>query len=144
MNYIETARLIRAEIDKKREESKGFLQNISIPVKEGSNSKPSYEINELNEINPIHLEEATRLYRKRGWVQVYSTYLKANIYLVRNKAIHVPDPSILRYAEAEIDALRDLSLEELKTLHEAKIIFKGVINERREHSTEQSAFPVWR
>ena len=90
------------------------------------------------------IQEATRLYRKRGWIQVYSTYLKANIYLVRNKAIHVPDPSILRYAESEIDALRDLSLEELKTLHEAKIIFKGVINERREQSTEQSAFPVWR
>ena len=76
------------------------------------------------------IQEATRLYRKRGWIQVYSTYLKANIYLVRNKAIHVPYPSILRYAESEIDALRDLSLEEIKTLHEAKIIFKGVINER--------------
>ena len=129
MNYIETARLIRAEIDKKREESKGFLQNISIPVKEGSNSKPSYEINELNEINPIHLEEATRLYRKRGWVQIFSGHLNQRIYLVKNEQVQVPDSSIPRYTQKEIEVLKGLSLEEVTTLHQAKEMFKGEIGD---------------
>jgi len=129
MNYIETARLIRAEIDKKREESKGFLQNISIPVKEGSNSKPSYEINELNEINPIHLEEATRLYRKRGWVQIFSGHLNQRIYLVKNERVQVPDSSIPRYTQKEIEVLKGLSLEEVTTLHQAKEMFKGEIGD---------------
>ena len=77
--------------------------------------------------NRIHLEEAVSLYQKRGWVQIFSGYLKQNIYLVKNKAIRVPDPSILRYAKEETEALRGLTLDELKTLHEAKQLFKGTI-----------------
>ena len=78
--------------------------------------------------NRIHLEEAVSLYQKRGWVQIFSGYLKQNIYLVKNKATRVPDPSIPRYTKEETEALRGLTLDELKTLHEAKQLFKGSIN----------------
>ena len=78
--------------------------------------------------NRIHLEEAVSLYQKRGWVQIFSGYLKQNIYLVKNKATRVPDPSIPRYTKEETEGLRGLTLDELKTLHEAKQLFKGSIN----------------
>ena len=76
----------------------------------------------------IHITEATRLYQKRGWVQIFSGYLNQSIYLVRNKSVSVPDPSIPRYTKEETEALRGLTLDELKTLHEAKVIFKGEIH----------------
>jgi len=127
MSYIETARRIRVEIEKKREESKSSLHNFSISAKDGLNSKPSYEKNEFNEIKPIHLEEATRLFQKRGWVQIWSGYLKQSIYLVKDKKIIVPDLTLSRYTQNEIDALKGLSWEETQTLHEAKILFNGEI-----------------
>ncbi len=77
--------------------------------------------------NRIHLDEAIHLYLERGWIQIYSTYLESNIYLVRDDAIRVPDPSIPKYTQAEIQSLKDLTLDELKTLHEAKVLFKGKI-----------------
>jgi len=78
--------------------------------------------------NRTHFEEAVSLYQKRGWVQIFSGYLKQNIYLVKNKATRVPDPSIPKYTKEETEALRGLTLDELKTLHEAKQLFKGTIN----------------
>ena len=78
--------------------------------------------------NRTHIEEAVSLYQKRGWVQIFSGYLKQNIYLVKNKATRVPYPSITRYMKKETEALRGLTLDELKTLHEAKQLFKGTIN----------------
>ena len=77
--------------------------------------------------NRIHLEEAARLYRERGWLQIFSAHLNLSIYLVRNQAVKVPDLSIPRYTQEETEALRDLTLDELKTLHEAKVIFNGTI-----------------
>ena len=74
------------------------------------------------------MEEATRLFQKRGWVQIWSGYLNQSIYLVKNKSIKIPDPSIPRYTKEETEALRGLTLDELKTLHEAKVIFKGEIH----------------
>ena len=78
--------------------------------------------------NRIHLEEAVYLYRERGWFQIFSGYLNQSVYLVKNKSIKVPDPSIPRYTKEETEALRGLTLDELKTLHEAKVIFKGEIH----------------
>ena len=78
--------------------------------------------------NRIHLEEAVSLYQKRGWVQIFSGYLSQSIYLVKNKSTRVPDPSIIKYSQEEIESLNDLTLDELKTLHEAKQLFKGTIN----------------
>ena len=37
--------------------------------------------------NRIHLEEAVSLYQKRGWVQIFSGYLKQNIDLVKKKQL---------------------------------------------------------
>ena len=75
----------------------------------------------------LSVENATELFKERGWIQIYSTYLESNIYLVRDDAIRVPDPSIPKYTQAEIQSLKDLTLDELKTLHEAKVLFKGKI-----------------
>ena len=38
--------------------------------------------------------------------------------------------AIPRYTQAELDALKGLNLDELKTLHEAKVLFGGTIHEK--------------
>ena len=76
----------------------------------------------------IHIEEATHLYQKRGWIQIFSGYLNQSVYFVKNKSTRVPDSSIPKYTKEETEALRGLTLDELKTLHEAKVIFKGKIH----------------
>ncbi len=78
--------------------------------------------------NRIQIEEAVHLYQKRGWIQIFSGYLNRSVYFVKNKSTRVPDPSIPRYTKEETEALRGLTLDELKTLHEAKVIFKGEID----------------
>ena len=122
MSWIETARITTKEIKEKREgtlvvqEAEALAQTIDC------------EKSELSEKRSIHITEATRLYQKRGWVQIFSGYLNQSIYLVKNKSIKIPDPSIPRYTKEETEALRGLTLDELKTLHEAKVIFKGEIH----------------
>jgi hypothetical protein len=59
-----------------------------------------------------------------------STYLNESIYLVKHKSTQVPDPSLPKYTQTEVDALRSLSLDELKTLHEAKKIFGEAISKK--------------
>ena len=80
--------------------------------------------------NRIHIEEAVRLYRERGWLQVWSTYLNAPIYLTKHRSTQVPDPTLSKYTQTEVKALKGLSLDELKTLHEAKVLFGGTIHEK--------------
>ena len=122
MSGIETARITTKEIKERREgtlvvqEAEELAQTIDC------------EKSELSEKRSIHITEATRLYQKRGWVQIFSGYLNQSIYLVKNKSIKIPDPSIPRYTKEETEALRGLTLDELKTLHEAKVIFKGEID----------------
>ena len=122
MSWIETARITTKEIKEKREgtlvvqEAEALAQTIDC------------EKSELSEKRSIHIEEATRLYQKRGWIQIFSGYLNQSIYLVKNKSTKIPDPSIPRYTKEETEALRGLTLDELKTLHEAKVIFKGEID----------------
>ena len=104
-----------------REENRAKISNFS---------KFSNPYNDLSHSpdRSIHITEATRLYQKRGWVQIFSGYLNQSVYLVKNKSTRVPDPSIPRYTKEETEALRGLTLDELKTLHEAKVIFKGEIH----------------
>ena len=122
MSWIETARITTKKIKEKREgtlvvqEAEALAQTIDC------------EKSELSEKRSIHIEEATRLYQKRGWIQIFSGYLNQSIYLVKNKSTRVPDPSIPKYTKEETEALRGLTLDELKTLHEAKQLFKGTIN----------------
>jgi len=123
MSWIETARKTIKEIEKSRE--------VSLSLDESQNliyETPS-ERSELCEIRSIHLKEATQLFKKRGWVQIYSTYLKTSLYLVRNKWIKVPDRTIPRYCPEEVASLRGLSTDEVRTLHEAKGIFGGTIRD---------------
>ena len=122
MSWIETARITTKEIKEKREgtlvvqEAEALAQTIDC------------EKSELSEKRSIHIEEATRLYQKQGWIQIFSGYLNQSVYLVKNKSIKIPDPLIPRYTKEETEALRGLTLDELKTLHEAKVIFKGEIH----------------
>ena len=122
MSWIETARITTKEIKEKREgtlvvqEAEALAQTIDC------------EKSELSEKRSIHITEATRLYQKRGWVQIFSGYLNQSVYLVKNKSIRVPDPSIIKYSQEEIESLNGLTLDEIKTLHEAKMIFKGEID----------------
>ena len=114
------------------------IQKLGLPIANpantanrlGSQLKIGNPYNELSLIpdRSIHIEEATHLYQKRGWVQIFSGYLNQSVYLVKNKSIKIPDPSIPRYTKEETEALRGLTLDELKTLHEAKVIFKGKIH----------------
>ena len=101
-----------------REESRAKISNFSNPYNDLSHSP----------YRSIHITEATRLYQKRGWIQIFSGYLNRSVYFVKNKSTRVPDPSIPKYTKEETEALRGLTLDELKTLHEAKVIFKGEID----------------
>tara|TARA_Y100000815_G_scaffold229615_1_gene219046 strand:- start:18 stop:401 length:384 start_codon:yes stop_codon:yes gene_type:complete len=114
------------------------IQKLGLPIANpanpanrlGSQIKISNPYNELSPIpdRSIHIEEATHLYQKRGWIQIFSGYLNQSVYLVKNKSTRVPDLSIPKYTKEETEALRGLTLDELKTLHEAKVIFKGEID----------------
>lgn len=71
----------------------------------------------------IQKDMAVRLYRERGWVQIYSGYLGASIYLVKNESIQTPDTGITRYTASEVMILAGLTTEEIRTMHEVKAIF---------------------
>lgn len=75
----------------------------------------------------IQKEEAVRLYRERGWVQIHSGYLGASIYLVKSESVKTPDAGILRYTENEVLALAGLNPDEIKTMHKVKAVFGGNI-----------------
>ncbi len=114
------------------------IQKLGLPIANPANpaNRLGSQIkigNPYNDLSPspdrsIQIQEATKLYRRRGWIQIFSGYLNQSVYLVKNKSIKVPDPSIPRYTKEETEALRGLTLDELKTLHGAKAIFKGTIN----------------
>jgi hypothetical protein len=129
MNYLDTSKRIRNEIETKKRLS-GLFKESSTLHESNYFLSLTYERNELNERNALKLEEIVCRYRERGWIQIYSTRLNVNIYFLRHKSIKVPDSSLPKYTKAEVDALRGLSLDELKTLHEAKIIFGGNIHEK--------------
>ena len=122
MSWIETAKITTKEIKEKREvtlvvhEAEALAQTIDC------------EKSELSEKRSTHITEATRLYQKQGWIQIFSGYLNQSVYFVKNKSTRVPDSSIPKYTKEETEALRGLTLDELKTLHEAKVIFKGKIH----------------
>ena len=114
------------------------IQKLGLPIANpanpanrlGSQIKISNPYNELSPIpdRSIHIEEATHLYQKRGWIQIFSGYLNQSVYLVKNKSTRVSNPSIIKYSQEEIESLNGLTLDEIKTLHEAKMIFKGEID----------------
>ena len=79
----------------------------------------------------LSVEEATELFKERGWIQIWAGYLNQHIYLVRDEEVKVPDPALSKYTQGEVEALKDLTIEEIQTLHEAKVIFKGIISDKK-------------
>jgi len=102
-------------------------QSQQSQLKENLENKPD---------GPAGLQEAIELYRKQGWVKIFSTYLKTELYLIRDKSVKVPDLTIPKYTQAEVDALGDLNLDELRTMHQAKVIFKGTIHRGGNHKMD--------
>ena len=122
MSWVETAKVAVEEIRKKRETTEA--------VHEAEELIRDCEKSEIGEIRSGHMDGSTRLYRDRGWVQIFSGYLNKSIYLVKDETVKVPDPTILKYTQQEVESLRDLNIDEIKTLCSAKEIFFGVITNK--------------
>jgi len=75
------------------------------------------------------LEEAVSDYKREGYLKIYSTVLAEEIYLVRGSetAKQVPEKNLPVYRENEIPALKDLNPDDLKFLHNGKVIFGGEV-----------------
>ena len=125
MSWVETARLTVEKIKKKREET------VVVQEAEEWVSDIDCERSELREKRFVSINKATRLLRERGWIQIWAGYLNQHIYLVRDEKVKVPDPALSKYTQGEVEALKDLTIEEIQTLHEAKIIFKGIISDKK-------------
>ena len=77
----------------------------------------------------LSVEEATELFKERGWIQIWAGYLNQHIYFVRDGEVKVPDSTIPRYTQSEVNDLHGLNIDELNIMHEAKNVFGGVISE---------------
>ena len=126
MNYLDTSKRIRNEIETKKRLSGSFKESSTLDESNSFLSLP-YERNELNERTALKLEEIVCRYRELGWIQIYSTRLNENIYFLRHKSIKVPDNSLSKYTQAEVESLKDSTLEELQLMHEAKKTYGGTI-----------------
>jgi hypothetical protein len=122
MSWVETARLTVEKIKKKREET--LITSEIVDLVQATDCERS----ELSEKRTIQINEATELFKKKGWVQIYSGHLKQSIVLLRDEKVKVPYPTLPKYTQTEIQSLNDLTLVDLKALHEAKVLFKGRIN----------------
>jgi len=80
-------------------------------------------------IKALDIGQAVEDYKRDGFIKIFSVYLMQAIYLARDEtaASMVPDKTLPIYMESELAALRDLNLDELRTMHEAKEILGGVI-----------------
>ena len=67
MSWVETAKVAVKEIRKKRETTEA--------VHEAEELIRDCEKSEIGEIRSGHMDDSTRLYRDRGWVQIFSGYL---------------------------------------------------------------------
>ena len=126
-----------AEIDAEIQKLGLPVAKVANPANRGNNQEKISNFSRISnayiEFSPtpdrsICLEEVSRLYRERGWIEIYSSLLDSKIYLVRDSKIKTPDRRILRYAQSELDSLRGLSIDELKVMHEAKKDFGGIIS----------------
>jgi len=113
--------------DTERQAVDGWLESIHELEPEWNEAQAWAKAIELLETSrrgrEKRLQEATALYRKQGWVRIFSSYLGRSIYLVRDSRVEVPDSSLPVYTESEIQAIKGFSREELLTLYEAKSIF---------------------
>ena len=126
-----------AEIDAEIQKLGLPVAKVANPANRGNNQEKISNFSRISnayiDFSPtpdrsICLEEVSRLYRERGWIEIYSSLLDSKIYLVRDSKIKTPDRRILRYAQSELDSLQGLSTDELKVIHEAKKAFGGIIS----------------
>ena len=129
MSYLDISRKIRAEIEEKRLSSGSFIESSILKETNSGLSLP-YERNELNEKTGVKFDEAVLRFREQRCIQIYSKYLNESFYLVRHKLMKVPDSSLPKYTQAEIESLKSLTVEELQTMHEAKKLFGGTVHEK--------------
>jgi len=78
---------------------------------------------------PLQIQQALQDYKKYGYIKIFSTVLSKAIYFAKDEraAQDVPDPNIPVFLEADIQAVKGLSVEETKVLLEARILFGGPI-----------------
>lgn len=75
----------------------------------------------------IDLTQATKNYKKRGWILIHSEKFDSDFYLVKHRAMSVTDRSLPKYTPREIQKLSELDDESVRVLHDAKTIFGGQI-----------------
>jgi len=75
-----------------------------------------------------------QLFRERGWLEIKSSVLGCNIYLVQDpkkfrgkKYPAPPKLDLAQYTPDEIVALKGLAPDAVKLLHQVKTMFKGII-----------------
>jgi len=83
----------------------------------------------LRNLRTLQIQQATKEYRKQGWIKIFSTTLSRAIYLVKDQAALrcAPDQDIPIYIESDLEALNGLAPEEARVLLEARILFGGPI-----------------
>ena len=77
----------------------------------------------------LQARQATKDYKRDGFIKIYSTVLTRAVYLARNEgaAKRVPDKSLSVFLESDVEAAKGLSQEEIKVLLEARILLGGPI-----------------
>ncbi len=74
--------------------------------------------------NVLQARQAAEDYRKRGYVQIYSTVLGKAVYFARDRGVIVPDDHPF-FTEQDIATCKGLSRDQAKVLLEAKLILGG-------------------
>ena len=74
------------------------------------------------------------IYRKKGWIKIYSQFVGRVVYFVKNieTITKLPDSSFPVFTESDIEAFIGLDLTEAKLLIETKILFGGRITAHQE------------
>ena len=79
MNYLDTSKRIRNEIETKKRLSGSFKESSTLDESNSFLSLP-YERNELNERTALKLEEIVCRYRELGWIQ-YTQLVSTKIFI---------------------------------------------------------------
>lgn len=83
----------------------------------------------LRNLRTLQIQQATKEYRKQGWVKIYSGVLGRSVYLAKDDraAQRVPDQNIAVFLESDLEAVKGLAPEEARVLLEARILFGGPV-----------------
>jgi hypothetical protein len=126
MNYVQMYR----DFDKERKRKENDIIDVLEEALELT-STPVMELEPNNKQKEEDLKEVAKLYKNQGWIEIFSGYLNAKIYLIKHSQVKIPNDSIPTYLESEVEALSSLTKDELSTLHDAKCIFQGVISNEK-------------